>query len=108
MNLFPVIRLTEMKYIMAEYYARNGNVGEAYRILNEIRENRGIYGSSLGGSTWNEFEQELLHDARREWISEGQLFFLYKRLNTAIVNDKGTLRPMTLQESMFPVPADIK
>ena len=107
-NLFPVIRLTEMKYIMAEYYARNGNVGDAYRILNEIRENRGIYGSSLGGSTWNEFEQELLHDARREWISEGQLFFLYKRLNAAIVNDKGTLRPMTLQESMFPVPADIK
>ena len=53
MNLFPVIRLTEMKYIMAEYYARNGNVGDAYRILNEIRENRGIYGSSLGGSTWN-------------------------------------------------------
>ncbi len=41
-------------------------------------------------------------------ISEGQLFFLYKRLNAAIVNDKGTLRPMTLQESMFPVPADIK
>ena len=41
-NLFPVIRLTEMKYIMAEYYARNGNVGEAYRILNEIRENRGF------------------------------------------------------------------
>jgi len=36
------------------------------------------------------------------------LFFLYKRLNAAIVNDKGTLRPMTLQESMFPVPADIK
>ena len=34
-NLFPVIRLTEMKYIMAEYYARNGNVGDAYRILNE-------------------------------------------------------------------------
>ena len=37
-----------------------------------------------------------------------ELFFLYKRLNAAIVNDKGTLRPMTLQESMFPVPADIK
>ena len=73
----------------------------------KLRENRGIYGSSLGGSTWNEFEQELLHDAP-QWISEGQLFFLYKRLNAAIVNDKGTLRPMTLQESMFPVPADIK
>ena len=50
-NLFPVIRLTEMKYIMAEYYAHNGNVGDAYRILNEIRENRGIYGSSLSEST---------------------------------------------------------
>lgn len=107
-NLFPIIRLTEMKYIMAEYYARNGNFADAYGILNVIRQNRGLWNSSLSGATWNEFEQELLHDARREWISEGQLFFLYKRLNAAVVDDNGVLRPMTLQESMFPVPADVK
>ena len=108
MNIFPVIRSTEMRYIMAEYYARNNNMSEAYSILNKIREDRGIYGSSLNGSTWSEFQSDLLHDARREWLSEGQLFFLYKRLNAAFVEDRGQTRPMTLQESMFPVPADIK
>lgn len=107
-NIFPVIRSTEMRYIMAEYYARNNNMSEAYSILNKIREDRGIYGSSLTGSTWSDFQSDLLHDARREWLSEGQLFFLYKRLNAAFVEDRGQVRQMTLQESMFPVPADIK
>lgn len=108
LKLFPVIRLTEMKYIVAEYHARHNNWEEAFNVLNDIRKNRGITTSSLSGTTWEEFKQELLHDARREWISEGQLFFLYKRLDAEIVRDKGELRPMTLQESMFPVPADIK
>ena len=92
---------------MAECHARNGNYGEAYGILNNIRAGRQLDRLAVGNS-WEEFLIDLIGDARREWISEGQLFFLYKRLNTAIVNDKGTLRPMTLQESMFPVPADIK
>lgn len=107
-NTFPVIRATEMRYIMAEYYARNNNMTEAYAILNKIRDDRGNYGSSLTGNNWSDFQGDLLHDARREWLSEGQLFFLYKRLNAAFVEDRGQVRSMTLQESMFPVPADIK
>lgn len=105
--IFPVIRATEMQYIMAEYYARNGNIGKAYEILNAIREARGIRGSSLSGSSWAEFQADLIHDARREWISEGQMFYLYKRLNAGLkIGDQ--VRPMTRDEYLLPVPADIK
>ncbi len=105
--IFPVMRATEMHYIMAEYYARNGNFGKAYEVLNAIREDRGIRGSSLSGTTWAEFQADLLHEARREWLSEGQMFYLYKRLNASLkIGDQ--VRPMTRDEYLLPVPADIK
>lgn len=92
---------------MAEYYARNGNFGKAYEVLNAIREDRGIRGSSLSGTTWAEFQADLLHEARREWLSEGQMFYLYKRLNASLkIGDQ--VRPMTRDEYLLPVPADIK
>ena len=79
LKISPVIRLTEMNYILAECHARNGNYGEAYGILNNIRAGRQLDRLAVGNS-WEEFLIDLIGDARREWISEGQLFFLYKKL----------------------------
>ena len=102
--MFPVIRLTEMRYIVAEYYARNGQFTEAYQELNDIRATRGL-GELSNGSSFDEFVSDLVEDARREWISEGQLFYLYKRLDAPYTKN-GVQRKLSRSEALLPVPSD--
>ena len=95
-----------MNYILAEHYARNGNYGDAYQILNDIRAARQLTPLTTR-SSWNEFLEDLIGDARREWISEGQLFFLYKRLDAAF-NLNGEMHKLTRGEASLPLPKDQK
>ena len=104
-TIMPVIRSTEMRYIMAEYYARKGNFSEAQNILMRIRNSRGCTEPIVVGD-WNSFVRELINDARREWISEGQLFYLYKRLNASVNFGRGEIRPLYRSEYLFPIPDD--
>ena len=106
LKISPVLRLTEIQYIMAECYAREGNYGEAYRILNDVRRARNLSPLAVQGS-WEEFQTDLIGDARREWISEGQLFFLYKRLDAAF-NLNGTMHKLSRGEASLPLPVDQK
>lgn len=119
-QILPVIRATEMRYIMAEYYARNNQFAEAYEILNQIRQQRGTWAEfPVPGQEWGEwktmedlpvafdydtFQRDLLRDAQREWISEGQLFYLYKRLGAKIYFKDDEIRALNKSEYMFPVP----
>lgn len=108
-TILPVIRATEMRYIMAEEYARQGNYEEAYGILNKIRADRGLWGDEDKlevGSTYEQFQEELIRDARREWLSEGQLFYLYKRLNAPVKLGKDETRPLRRNEYLLPVPSN--
>ena len=106
LKISPVLRLTEIQYIMAECYARKGNYGEAYRILNDVRGARNL-SPLIVQSSWEEFLTDLICDARREWISEGQLFFLYKRLDAAF-NLNGTMHKLSRGEASLPLPVDQK
>ena len=103
LQTLPVIRGTELRYIMAEHYAREGNFTEAYNILNTIRNNRGIYTLLPESNSLDRFLQDLIRDAQREWISEGQLFYLYKRLG-AKVKIGNTSRKLNKSEYMLPIP----
>lgn len=120
-QILPVIRATEMRYIMAEYYAKNQHMDEAYRILNDIRRERSDWAQvpGEGGNTdWQTmqelpeapdyatFQRDLIRDAQREWISEGQLFYLYKRLGAKIYFKQGEIRELNKSEYMFPLPDD--
>lgn len=116
-RILPVIRATEMRYIMAEYYARKNQFEEAYKILNEIRRNRSEYAEVEGGEwktmedlkvarDYATFERDLIRDAQREWISEGQLFYLYKRLGAKINLGRDEVREMNKSEYMLPIPED--
>ncbi|WP_294143356.1 RagB/SusD family nutrient uptake outer membrane protein [uncultured Sanguibacteroides sp.] len=114
-QILPVIRATEMRYIMAECYARKGQFAQAYDILNTIRRNRSTF-ADVGGGVWatmNDlpvatdyatFQRDLVRDAQREWISEGQLFYLYKRLGAKIFMQEGEVRELNKSEYMFPIP----
>lgn len=105
-NLIPMIRLTEMYYIAAESYARVSDFTNAKSLLETVRNERGC-SASLNIESWDEFEKELINDARREWISEGQLFYLYKRLNAAVDFADGQLpRPLRREQAVVPVPVN--
>ena len=113
-RILPVIRATEMRYIMAECYARKNQFAEAYEILNEIREKRSE--TAQVGDEWKTMEQlevardfemfqrDLIRDAQREWISEGQLFYLYKRLGAKIYFKEKEERELNKSEYMLPIP----
>lgn len=103
----PIVRLTEMRYIMAEYYAREGKFGEAYGILNDIRAKRRLSKPLMIQSRFPDFVEDLVGDARREWISEGQLFYLYKRLDAPFIKNN-QLHKLTKAEACLPLPADQK
>lgn len=103
LSVIPMIRLTEMSYIAAECYARQNNFGKAAEILNTVRSNRDCT-TPLQISNWGDFVEELVRDARREWISEGQLFYLYKRLNAGVDFGKNIVRPLERQEYLLPIP----
>ena len=120
-QILPVIRATEMRYIMAEYYARNQRMEEAYKILNDIRRDRSDYAEVPGeggnmewktmedlpvAQNYEGFQRDLIRDAQREWISEGQLFYLYKRLGTKIYFKEDEIRELNKSEYMLPVPDD--
>jgi hypothetical protein len=75
-NKIPLIRLSEMYLILSECdYRRKGSGLER---LNELRVARNV--ATLENDP-PDFYLELIKEYRRELMGEGQLFFLYKRLN---------------------------
>ncbi len=104
-TILPVIRSSEMQYIIAESYAREGNFSEAQKILEAMRSARGCI-EPIQVADWKDFVAELIQDARREWISEGQLFYLYKRLDADVNFGKNVVRPLKRNEYLLPIPDD--
>lgn len=80
-NKMPLIRLSEMYYILAE--CRHYTSGDALGALNEVRRHRGV--ADLGESDVADFGATLLAEFRKEVVGEGQLFFYYKRVNAESV-----------------------
>lgn len=77
-TMIPMLRLGEMYLIAAEAQSDVLVNGTSY--VNILRSNRGI------STTLPALTQELLiYEYIRELYGEGQLFFLYKRLNTTII-----------------------
>jgi hypothetical protein len=100
----PAMRLSEMYYIAAEACFES-NPSKALSYFNEVRRNRGM-STQLNTSLYNEFLDELVKEARKEWYGEGQVFFLYKRLNRAIPGQNGNLIPASSAMYILPLPND--
>ena len=86
--LAPVIRMSEVYYIMCEYLAGTENAADlkqAKVFLKELKTARGST-TALDNLTAKDFLEVLYNDMTREFMSEGQTFFLYKRLNRPIYN----------------------
>jgi hypothetical protein len=87
--LAPVVRLSEMIYIMCEYLSGT-DMPQAITLLEKVRTARGAK-RLLGSPLREEFLQVLYLEMTREFLSEGQTFYLYKRLNAPIYNGLGTM-----------------
>lgn len=80
----PVLRLSEIYYTLIECNYLKGNVEEALRLLNELRSKKGCKRQITSINGISDLYEILINDARREFVGEGQLFFMYKRLNRDI------------------------
>ncbi len=91
-NTIPLMKLPEMYYIAAEYYSQN-NLAKAITLLDEVRKSRRIVQPLASNMGQADFNEELLKEYRKEFVSEGQLFFFYKRKGLKqIPNHSATLQ----------------
>jgi len=100
----PLIKLPEMYYILAECYNEAGNSALAVEQLNTVRTNRGIATTYKLSETLTQAQirAEIELEYRKEFISEGQLFYFFKRRgNTAIPS---TNKVMDNSIYMLPLP----
>lgn len=98
----PMIRLSEM-YLIAAERGFSVNKDEATGYLEELRRVRGVP-ADLKGISFSQLLEELTVDARREFVSEGQMFYWYKRLGLSI-NDGETVVTPTKKQFSLPMPA---
>ncbi len=106
--MIPLLRLSEVCYILAELSARDNRIAEGIAYLETVRKARGAERPlSVSVTTQEQLLDEILLDARKEFIAEGNLFYMYKRLNLAQVpsaSAPGALRDMS-GGYVLPVPS---
>jgi len=100
----PIIKLPEMYYILAECYNEMNDPASAVTYLNTVRINRGIsplynLPATLGKE---DVAAEIQKEYRKELVSEGQLFYFYKRRGN--VSIPGTAKVMDNAVYVLPVP----
>jgi starch-binding outer membrane protein, SusD/RagB family len=100
----PAIRLSEMYYIASECIYDTDPVAAA-DYLNTVRFHRGM-GVPLAISNWDELLDELVKEARKEFYAEGQIFYMYKRLNRSIVGQLGGSVAPSDKVFVLPLPND--
>ena len=79
----PAIRLTEMYYIAAECL-KEKDIDGALRMLNAVREARGLDGFS--NIDKDVLQKEIAKEYYREFAGEGQLYFYHKRVGTVNID----------------------
>lgn len=97
-DMVPMIRLGEMHYITAEYYASKGDFTMAAAELDKVRAARGCKIGQLNINDMDSFVNELIKEAKREFITEGQVYYYYKKFNKMISNK------MKPEHFVFPIP----
>ena len=80
-NRMPVLRVSEMYYIAAEYL-KTVDAEEALEMLNTVRRHRGL-ADDLTDADPVQIHAEILKEYEREFLGEGQLFYYHKRMKTA-------------------------
>lgn len=75
-DLIPMVKISEMYYIIAENDMAGGRTGDAIAAIDQVRLHRGI---TVGLPADIDLESELVKEYYREFMGEGQLFYYFKR-----------------------------
>ena len=103
--VLPALRLSEMYYIASEC-AYETDPATAVGYLNTVRASRGM-GTNVTVNNKDELLTELVKDARKEMYAEGQIFYMYKRLNRTITGLLGySSIPPSDQVFVMPLPVN--
>lgn len=101
-RVIPVMRLSELYLIMAEYLASDGSVSDAVKILNDLRIARGCMSNKIEETVnIDDFNKALGLEIWRENVAEGQYFFYCKRINAPTINNNGVYVPMVGKYTML-------
>lgn len=95
-TMIPMVRLGEMFLIAAE--SQSGDLKAGVQYVNALRRNRGV--ANLTTLTPDLQKYEYI----RELYGEGQLFFLYKRLNSDIITSATSSKNPKASDLIFVVP----
>lgn len=101
-NIMPLIKLPEMYYIAAEDYIRVNDLSKAIEYLNKVRKSRGIIAGISEGAELNVVKEELYKEYRKEFVSEGQLFFYYKRVGNTTI--PGLSESLVVDDKIYVLP----
>lgn len=95
-TMIPMIRLGEMFLIAAE--SQSDDLAKGVHYVNALRRNRGV--ANLQTLTPDLLKYEYI----RELYGEGQLFYLYKRLNSDIITSSNANKNPKASDLIFVVP----
>lgn len=101
-NQMPLIKLPEMYYIAAEHYWATEDLEQAIGYLNTVRSSRGILDPIPLDSDSETVWEELKKEYRKEFISEGQLFYFYKRIGATAI--PGLSESVELNDDIYVLP----
>ena len=87
-DMLPMIRLSELYYIQAEHLCRQGDIAGAVQKIDVVRRARNCQTGSYGEMSkrikdLDTFKKEIIKEALRDFMQEGQAFFYYKRLGVS-------------------------
>lgn len=98
-NRVPMIKLSEMYYLLAEYYLRQNNAAKALEMLDIVRGHRGIKEKYEMEGT--DPVAELTLEYMREFIGEGQLGYYWKRTGAVCPVERFPVMP---EDFLYPYP----
>ena len=104
--MIPLLRFSEVCYILAELSAENGKFDEAIQYLADVRTARGA-ARTLTAANKEDVLSEIVSEVRKDLMCEGQVFYLYKRLNKETIPSStkpGTQIQMNSANYIIPIP----
>ena len=98
-NVLPMIRVTEMYYIAAECATAALDSLKATDLLDSVRVHRGLPKYTLAALKRDSLNIEIRKEYQKEFLSEGQMFYFYKRKNLPIASLPFTKVPVVADAS---------
>jgi starch-binding outer membrane protein, SusD/RagB family len=98
-NVLPMIRVTEMYYIAAECATAALDSLKATDLLDSVRVHRGLTKYGLPALKTDSLNIEIRKEYQKEFLSEGQMFYFYKRKNLPFASLPFTKVPVVANAS---------